>query len=74
MEPVRPLVDAYLFDWMNRGPAAERMVFRASQWELSPNGFVCGAAFGDGRGMAQSSFTLRETSGEDFLARQIEEV
>lgn len=26
MEPVRPLVDAYVFDWLNRGRAAEELV------------------------------------------------
>jgi hypothetical protein len=50
------------------------MVFRASERELSPDGIVCGATFGDGRGMAQSSFALRGTSGQDFLAMQTEEV
>jgi hypothetical protein len=27
MEPVRPLVDAYLFDWMNRGPLRREWFF-----------------------------------------------
>jgi CRISPR-associated endonuclease Cas1 len=32
MEPVRPLVDAYLFDWMNRGPLRREWFFE------QPNG------------------------------------
>jgi hypothetical protein len=56
MEPVRPLVDTYLFDWTNRGPLPREWFFEQANGNCRLMGSVCSAAFRDGRGMAQSSF------------------
>jgi len=74
LEPVRPLVDSYVFDWLNRGPLRKEWFFEQAKWELSVDGAICSAAFRDGRGMAQSSLALRGTSSQDFLAGQDQEV
>jgi len=44
------------------------------QRELPTDAIVCGATFGDGSNMAKSGLALCGGSGQDFLAKQIEEV
>jgi CRISPR-associated endonuclease Cas1 len=40
MEPVRPMVDAYLLDWINRGPLRRECFFEQRNGNLSVDGFV----------------------------------
>ena len=49
MEPVRPLVDAYVFDWMNRGPLRREWFFEQAN--------------GNCRLMGQFAAQLSETAG-----------
>jgi CRISPR-associated endonuclease Cas1 len=73
MEPVRPLVDAYVFDWLQRGPLHREWFFEEANGNCRLMSKFVGELAETAMVWRKAVAATRRGSSQDFLARKVQE-